>query len=284
MLKMMTRRSISDCANLHFLRAVRFQRSVDRFMRFQRMTLFIPILIFFTILPSVRATQNLDISGVWEATTPEGTFKILSVPVPDTESAFNFIMLEPGEVEREFGFEIGEHLAVLTPSDENCWNAEERFHFPLSMGGGYYIGETSYCLDENDVLNFHTDDESAIFTDYPLEKIADGIDAAGIWKLSHEQIEITILLYPFENGDWEAYLLDTNEEFPLQPGQNLYKGDIPPDSDGVDAEVRVAPDQAALEPIWRPARVILEEWDKLLIGHEVGIESGWIWFEFERVY
>jgi hypothetical protein len=232
------------------------------------------------------ASPNPDIAGVWEATTPEGTFRVLSVPDLGVDGCYNFLMLELGDVEEEFGFETGENLAKLTPSSDNCWIAEERFHYPLWAGGGYYIGETSYCIDE-DTLLFHTDDEGAVFSDYPLSKIADGIDAAGIWRYEEAEAVYEIMLYPLQDGGWEAMLIGENSLFDdadLESGDVIFRGEIPPDSDGEDCEGLTKFGDNEHPARWVSMRAILEDSQTLRFGFEMGVELGWIWFDFNRVF
>ena len=73
------------------------------------------------------------------------------------------------------------------------------------------MGKTSYCLAADGHLDFHTDDEAAVFTDYPLKKLADGIDADGIWHGDVGDIAISFMLVPVPGGGWKAIFWPTPE-------------------------------------------------------------------------
>lgn len=230
-----------------------------------------------------------DLTGVWQATTPEGRFTILSLTNRDTGSGYYFLMLKPGEIELDFGFDTGELLATLTDLQGNCWLADERFRFPLWAGGGFYMGETEYCLtDDDDILNFHTDDEAAVFADYPLERIADPIESMGLWHCAIPEMDFDIILYPVDDSEWEALFVssdyDAAGEADLVVTDILYRGDEAPDSDGVDASAAVWGTIHTENPIWLPMVVTLEDSNTLVFLISQGPELERIEIEYKRVY
>ncbi|MCX6647212.1 MAG: hypothetical protein NTY09_12770 [bacterium] len=233
--------------------------------------------------------QDRDIAGVWNATTPEGQFDILSVPNRDSGDGYYFLMLKPGDVEEEFGFRTGELLATLTELQNSCWQADERFHLPLWAGGDFFMGETEYCLsDDEDILNFHTDDESAVFTDYPLERIADPINAEGLWHCTNPDMNFDIILYPKNDSGWEAGFVsadyDPAGEAGLEVLDILYRGDDAPDSDGVDALAVVWGTIHSDDPVWLPTTATLENSSTLVFLINQGPEMERLEIEFERIY
>jgi hypothetical protein len=251
------------------------------------------VLIFATCLAiNVANAQegDRDIGGVWTATTPEGHFDILSVPNRDSSTGYYFLMLKPGDVEEEFGFHTGELLATLTDLQNSCWQADERFRLPLWAGGGFFMGETEYCLsDDEDILNFHTDDESAVFTDYPLERIADPIQAEGLWHCTNPDFNFYIILYPKGDSGWEAGFVSTDNnpsgDLGFEVLDILYRGDSAPDSNGVDAGV-VSWFSLLHEdnPGWFNATAILENSSTLVFLINQGPEMERLEIEFERIY
>ena len=251
--------------------------------------LFLLIISISAFNPAYAQTRTTDISGVWLATTPEGQFRILSLPNRGTGSGYYFLMLKPGDIEEEFGFQPGELLATLTDFWGSCWLADERFRLPLWAGGGYFMGETEYCLsDDENVLNFHTDDESAVFSDYPLERIADPIQAAGLWHSTDPEMDFTIILYPKNSGEWEAGFISADYDPAGEAGLDvldvLYRGDDPPDSNGVDASAVVWGTIHDDNPYWLPTIVTLEDSDNLVMLISQGPEMERLEIEFERVY
>jgi hypothetical protein len=256
------------------------------FYKFSLYFIFVSILL----ICSVHAQgQDRDIGGVWTATTPEGYFDILSVPNRNSDNGYFFLMLKPGDVEEEFGFHTGELLATLTDLQNSCWQADERFRLPLWAGGGFFMGETEYCLsDDEDILNFHTDDESAVFTDYPLERIADPIQAEGLWHSTNPNMDFNIILYPKYDSGWEAGFVSADYDPAGEAGLNvadiLYRGDDAPDSDGVDASAVVWGTIHSDDPIWLPTSVILENSNTLVFLINQGPEIERLEIEFERIY
>ncbi len=238
-------------------------------------------------LPAQRDSST-DISGLWEATTPGGSFKILSLSDPAASDGYIFLMARPGEEEREFGFTYGEHLATLTYASDQCWDASERFRLPLWAGGGFYMGDTSYCLESGDNLSFHTDDDAAVYTDYPLQRLADGIDAAGLWRSTNVELEFEILLYPLPDGGWEAILTTFDDEefgdLDFRPGEVFYRGDDDPDSDGAGAQAWVWGKDSGEDSSWLPLMAFLDDRDSLRFEIEKGPETGTIPIKFTRLY
>jgi hypothetical protein len=236
---------------------------------------------------SVGASDEPDISGVWEASHDAGTFQVLSVPDRDSAGGFILLMLELGQAEEEFGFELGEPLAHLTQSGEDCWTASERFHFPLWAGGGYYVGRTSYCLLDEHSMQFHTDDEAAVFSDYPLSKQADGIEAAGLWQLVDSEHFLLILLAPLPEGGWQAVVVDANEDLldsGVDIGEPVFEGEEPPDAEGVPARAMLLFPEARNAGAWLEMVAVLENPDTLHFGIDQGPERGALLLDFERMY
>jgi hypothetical protein len=241
------------------------------------MRILLPLLIALLAALPASAGQTADISGVWEASHPDGSFQVLSVPDRSSDGGYYFIMLELGTDEKDFGFSIGELLATLTSSGSGCWSGDEKFRLPLSDGGGTYMGATQYCLAGDGHLDFHTDDEAAVFSDYPLTKLANGIDAAGIWQGNAGDLPLDFMLVPVPGDGWKAMLLsDTGN---ARAGDIFLDGDTAPNADGVDARMK---SPGGSEPA--TVKVVLADPDTLRIGVESGPELGWSWIEFRRVY
>jgi hypothetical protein len=236
---------------------------------------------------SVGAGDEPDISGVWEASHDAGTFQVLSVPGRDSGEGFLFLMLELGEAEEEFGFQLGELLATLRYEGDDCWRARERFHLPLWAGGGYYMGQTSYCLTAEGPLQFHTDDEAAVFSDYPLSRMADGIEAAGLWQLVDSEHFLLILLAPLPEGGWQALAVDANEDLldsGISLGEVLFEGNEPPNEEGVAARSMLWFREIERGEAWLEMLAVLENPDTLHFGIDQGPERGALLLDFERVY
>lgn len=230
----------------------------------------------------LNAGPDTDISGVWEGSTPEGIFTVLSLPNSGTEAGYIFLMLFPGEIEKEFGFYTCDKLATLRPASGNCWIADEKFRLP---GGDYYYGITTYCLENEITLQFHTDDWAALFSDYTLYKQADGIDASGVWRSVGTTNLFELVLYPLDNGEWEAIIISADDEFydltGLEQDDLMYRGREAPDDEGVVAEAFPWWESGSE---WMEVTVILEDYDTLHIGMMDDPEMGAIVIEFERIY
>jgi hypothetical protein len=256
---------------------------------FNRISLYFFIISIVAINVSHAQELTRDIAGVWTATTPEGQFDILSVPNRDSGDGYYFLMLKPGDVEEEFGFRTGELLATLTELLNSCWQADELFRLPLWAGGGFYMGETEYCMsDDEDILNFYTDDISAVFSDYPLERIARPIQACGLWHCTNSDMNFNIILYPKNESGWEAGFVsadyDPAGEAGLEVLDILYRGHDAPDSDGVDASAVVWGTIHSDDPVWLPTIATLENSSTLVFLINQGPEMERLEIEFNRMY
>lgn len=155
---------------------------------------------------SFAETSEPDISGTWHVTTDESEYDIVSIPNLEAGDGFLFVLLNPDNLEEDFGYTFAEIFATLTYSGGNCFDADEKFRFPLYAGGGFFMGETSYCLQADDVMLFHTDDGSSLLNDYNLEKSAPGIDAAGFWRTAGDFPDFSVLIYADEAGRWTGHV------------------------------------------------------------------------------
>jgi len=257
-----------------------------------RLIIIVAFMMFSFRVPSYAEVASGYIAGVWEADTPGGKFEILSVVAYKSDYDYRLIILDPGFLIDEYEFQTGELLAKLEPDGYLKWKAEEKFRFPIWAGGGSYMGETEYSVDDDDNLLFHTDDEAAIYSDYKFSKIADGIKAAGVWKSTDDVYDLKFILVPLADGTWEGRFLTLSlpdSAFShLENGDAILRGKIPPDPRPVDVEflkgnVDIA-NSYVIDWEWVDLRLAMPDTDELVLSYGEVAESNLVLLDFERIY